>query len=239
MNLAINSRWAFWLPLLLAQGVWVRLTTPRLPEAAGPTSGAIPGLEPTFNLLVIGESTVAGVGVSTHEEALTGQTALALHRLTGRAINWRALGINGATVSDARRRIAPQLRGQNADAAILAFGVNDTLARRSPRQWQNDLQALVETVRGEAGAVRIVLSGVPPLDQFPAFPRRLGAYLGQHARLLDQAAAELAAQLPDVAHAPMNGALQITDFCADRFHPSAAGYATWGEYLSRFVTACI
>ena len=58
----------FWLttallfPLIAYQGRRVRRTTPRLPEASGPASGQYGQGQPVTSLLVIGESTAAGVG---------------------------------------------------------------------------------------------------------------------------------------------------------------------------------
>lgn len=57
-------------PVLVRQGRLVRERTPILPEGAGQRSGIEPALPaardtPPFELLVVGESTAAGVGVST------------------------------------------------------------------------------------------------------------------------------------------------------------------------------
>ena len=58
----------FWLttavlfPVLLYQGKRTRQTTPRLPEASGSPFGQYGEGEPARRILVIGESTAAGVG---------------------------------------------------------------------------------------------------------------------------------------------------------------------------------
>jgi hypothetical protein len=80
------------LPLLYVQGRIVRRRTPKVPEAIGPSSGRVQGGEPALRLVVIGESTVAGVGAPTHAEALTGQLAVAIARKRQRAVRWQALG---------------------------------------------------------------------------------------------------------------------------------------------------
>ena len=68
------------LPILWLQGRYVRKHTPRLPGASGPTSGVIPAAAAPLRLLVVGVSTVAGVGAPDHSQALTGQIAMALAR---------------------------------------------------------------------------------------------------------------------------------------------------------------
>ena len=64
-------------PLLLAQGVYVRRVTPRLPEAPGSRSG-VAGGGPSLKLLILGDSAAAGVGAASQDEALAGQLAVAL-----------------------------------------------------------------------------------------------------------------------------------------------------------------
>src|SRR5215472_15030495 len=130
------------LPVLLAQGLWVRLRTTRLPDAAGPSSGTAAGAGAPFDLIVLGESTVAGVGASTHELGLTGQTASALAHRTGRSIRWRALGLSGATARDALKELVPQLAGSRADAMIIVLGVNDVAGWRRISQWTKDVDHL-------------------------------------------------------------------------------------------------
>ena len=63
-------------PLWLAQGVHVAITTERLPEAAGPRQGRIGAGR--LRLLILGDSSAAGVGVATQDLALAGRLAAAL-----------------------------------------------------------------------------------------------------------------------------------------------------------------
>ena len=49
-------------PILLLQSLYVRRVTLRLPQPEGPNQGQIAGKLPPLHLLLIGESTVAGIG---------------------------------------------------------------------------------------------------------------------------------------------------------------------------------
>src|SRR5215213_1408517 len=89
------------LPVLFVQGRGVRRRTPRLPDAAGATEGVVPGRGEPLRLVVLGESTVAGIGAAAHERALTGCVAAALARATGRPVRWRAAGRSGASAREA------------------------------------------------------------------------------------------------------------------------------------------
>lgn len=219
-------------PLLLAQGLLVRRRTPRLPDAAGPPEGLADGPGPALRLLVVGESTVAGVGAATCAEALAGQFAAALAARLGRAVAWRAAGQSGATAAELRGRIVPGLPAEPADLALVALGVNDTLRFHGPRRWAADLADLVAALRARVGPAPLALAAVPPMGRFPALPQPLRATLGARARLLDLAAADLAATLPDVAHLPISIPVTPELFCADGFHPGPAGYRRWGELLA-------
>ena len=59
-------------PVLLAQGRRVRRTALRLTEAAGERSGlvVVESVEPELKLLIVGDSTMAGVGVEHQSSPL-------------------------------------------------------------------------------------------------------------------------------------------------------------------------
>ncbi|RZI44364.1 SGNH/GDSL hydrolase family protein [Herbaspirillum sp. HC18] len=228
------------LPFLIAQGKYTRYVTPRLPEADGPAegvAGAIHAGEP-ISLLALGESPVAGVGVETHEEGITGQFALALSTRIRRPVRWRACGKNGVTASEALEEVVPLIPEQPVDIALVAFGVNDTTAFRPVTRWRNDLHAVVKAVEARCSPGLIVLSGVPPLRYFPALPQPLRWVMGLKSNVLDLAVRELAAELPGVCYVPPM--LDTTDramMASDGYHPSAKGCAFWAQLLAEAAAA--
>jgi lysophospholipase L1-like esterase len=214
-------------PLLLLwlQGQWVRKRTPRLPDAAGPAFGVVNDGGVLFRLLVVGESTVAGVGAPDHESALTGQIARALALRCGdRAIHWRAVGKSGATARDL-------LSGdvEPADAIVIALGVNDVLRFGSGQRFASDLKALIAVLR-KGRATPVVLAGVPPMGRFPALPQPLRALLGWRAASLERAARRL-----DAIHCDSVVEANPVMFASDGFHPSPAGYARWGSEIAKVI----
>ncbi|WP_369751302.1 hypothetical protein, partial [Micromonospora sp. ATCC 39149] len=79
------------LPVVAAQGIWLRARTEILPPAGGPTTGATPAPPDVstgavdarpLRLGVLGESTAAGCGADTHDEGFTGALARALAERT-------------------------------------------------------------------------------------------------------------------------------------------------------------
>ncbi|MBR9985415.1 MAG: hypothetical protein KFF68_05850 [Desulfosarcina sp.] len=58
-------------PILLAQGLWVRQSVPKLAEAKGPREG-VAGSGKPIRILVAGDSSAAGVGAPVQSKALMG-----------------------------------------------------------------------------------------------------------------------------------------------------------------------
>jgi lysophospholipase L1-like esterase len=224
------------LPVLVAQGYWLRKTTPRLPDAAGPREGVVivDGAEgEPLRLIALGESTVAGMGARTHETGLAGQLAFALCRQTKRPVSWSVLARSGINARDCRTELAPQLKGMNADVVMIALGVNDTIELHTARRWTNDVERLIDAVRDEVGDALMLLSGVPPMDRFPALPQPLRFVLGARSAALERATVELTKRLRRVEHVPFAIEKDCDElFCEDGFHPSERGYQLWAEQLA-------
>ena len=66
-------------PLFALQALWVVARAERLPEPPGPRSG-VGGDGPDLRLLILGDSSAAGVGAERQEDALSGQLAARLDR---------------------------------------------------------------------------------------------------------------------------------------------------------------
>lgn len=166
------------LPILLAQGYWIRKRTPRLPDAAGPLEGIVNGDGEPIRLIAVGESTVAGIGAATHQTALTGQLALALSRQAKRGVNWSVVARSGINARKSLTELVPKLAGRRADVVLIALGVNDSIEFHTARRWSADVARLIESVRSEVGDALVLLAGVPPLAYFPALPQPLSFVLG-------------------------------------------------------------
>ena len=231
MRLAL-AKWTLG-PLLLAQGRRVRRETPVLPEPAGPREGAA-GEGRLLRVLIVGDSAGAGVGAATQEQALSGRLVA---RLRDRfRVEWRVVARTGATTASTLRdlkRVAPF----TTDAVIISLGVNDVTGDVGASQFialQSDLHALL---RDRFGARLILVTGLPPMHQFPALPQPLRWYLGARARELDRA---LAAALPGRAGAEylaVDGEGNPAHMASDGFHPGPTVYDAWGNVAARRIGA--
>lgn len=231
MHLPFWLTTALLLPLIIHQGRRVRLLTPRLPEAGGNPDGQYGTGDPALRLLVIGESTAAGVGVDDHAQGLASQLALRVHRRTGKAVAWHTRGTNGIRLRQLNRQLDPANLPQ-ADAVILSMGVNDTKGFTSRFRFRQQLLGLRANLAHRYSAPLILLR-VPPMHRFTALPQPLRALLGWRARQLDQIYRELAERQPE--HFIYQGYPALTAsglLACDGFHPSEQGYQTIAEALA-------
>lgn len=223
-------------PLLRLQGRRTRARTPRMPEAPGERHGLEAGASSGIALQVlgIGESPVAGVGVARQEEAVTAQFARELAARTGRPVQWRACGRNGATVRDALEQLVEQVPAAPVDVLLVAFGVNDAVAFRPVGVWQQEMLALLECLRARCQPGMVLLSGVPPMQEFPTLPHPLRWVLGLKAAALDRGLAVLARRHAWLYHVPivLDTRRDASLVAEDGYHPSAHGCAVWARLLT-------
>ena len=222
------------LPLLFVQGYWLRRTTPRLPDAAGPLTGTVSGEGEPLRLIALGESTVAGMGARTQEAALAGQLALAVQRATRRSVAWEVVARSGINARQCQVELVPKLTGRRADVVMIALGVNDAIELHTARRWTSDIEKLIEDVRAKVGDALVLLSGVPPLDDFPALPQPLSFVLGARSASLGRASLEMVNRLRRVVYVPfqIDNQRRREFFSADGFHPSELGYREWAAQLA-------
>ena len=122
----LPRRLAFWLllPLSAVQGLWVRRTALRLPEARGARTGTI-GQGEELHLLALGDSIIAGVGTGSVEKSMPVQFAQSLATTRNISVHWQVIGANGADISDLRYSIRQLDDQQQVDVILISIGVND------------------------------------------------------------------------------------------------------------------
>jgi len=222
-------------PLLLVQARQAVRRTPRLPAASGPAHGTAGHGDPRRRLLVIGESTAAGVGAGRHARALPGFLAAEMSGRLGGTVAWMVRGKSGATVRKVLAELIPA--GQEPfDVSVLTVGINDLFDRRAPRPWAADLLRLIGALSGEKGRTRVIVSGMPPVHRVPAIPQPLRFVLGRRARAMDRVMRQVSADC-GATYVPINGdiARDRAMFAPDGFHPSEVGYRAWARILAAAV----
>lgn len=238
---ALRARWMALVPLLpvfFLQGYFARRGALRLPEADPPCAGTCDAGaghdQPPLRIAVLGESPVAGVGVTSHAESLAGQLGEHLARMTGRPVAWRAIGENGVTIREVRERLVSELEGFGPDVVTVALGVNDTTALTPLSRWARELDGLRADIGGRDGPF-VVFNAVPPMGRFVGVPQPLRAVLGVRSGLLDRVLEARAAELPGTAYLRPRFPLERACMAEDGYHPSAYGYGLWARQLAEFL----
>jgi len=224
----------FWLllPLSAMQGLWLRHTATRLPEASGPRTGDCgPGAE--LRLLALGDSIIAGVGTGDIENSLPVQFAHALASIRKCSVQWRVMGANGADISDLRHSIKLLSHQKQIDVIFISIGVNDVTGLSSTRRWRFQVNQLVSELGEKWPKARVIFVGLPPMGQFPLPPQPLRFTLGWRAATLDAIAAGIISRQTRMLHIPTDINPLQQEFCEDGFHPSAESCANWASVLAQ------
>ncbi len=232
-------------PLLYFQGRRVIRTMPKLPEASGNEGFAGTSGKP-LRLLVLGESTMAGVGVDTHEIGFTGHLARFLSERLSTGVAWKVFAESGQTAKMAHERLVPLIQEEAADLVVVGLGANDAFTVNRPERWGRQVGALIDALRDKLGDVPIVFLSVPPIKDFPAFSRPLRFIVGNLAVLLSKELERRISKHPGVYHAAdclvlkewfkIHGDhLKRSDFFSDGVHPSQLTYRIWAETTGEFM----
>lgn len=215
-------------PFLYLQGQYVRRKVGLLPDAQGEKTGVFGQGEDAVKLLVIGESTVAGLGARTHETALAGQFAKFLSLKIGKPVHWTVIGKNGVTAQRTIEELVPQIPGENYDYIALGLGGNDVLKLSSPQKWRRTMTQLLNILRAQSPAAKIFITNVAAINLSPALPQPIRGILGQLSKMHNANILEFVKDFDDVYYYP-----QPTEapegFFSDGIHPSEMGYALWAE----------
>jgi len=222
-------------PLLVAQAVTTRRRAPVLPEAAGPRDGVV-GVGSTCRVLIVGDSSAAGVGVATQDLALAGHLSRTLAGAAGVQVHWRLVARSGINSAQALALVQAEATG-SADFAVVVLGVNDVVDQVPSHRAVRRRAALADWLLAERGVGHVVFAPLPPMHQFPLLPQPLRWILGSDARRHDAAMAQWAATRSDVSHVPIDLRLGADCMAPDGFHPGEPVYRTCGEALARFIAA--
>lgn len=218
-------------PVLLPQARRVRRTALRLPEPAGPREGVIGQGDAQLRLLVVGDSSAAGVGVADQAQALALPLAKEVAARTGGPVAWQLVAQTGVNASEAIELV--QRSGvAAADVAVIVLGVNDVTSQTSAPRFVQQLERLVALLRVR----RAVFSGLPPMHLLTAMPQPLRWYLGNYARWLDSALRGWCAE-KGFGYCASDWSTDPGLLAEDGYHPGPSLYPRWAARLAAAVDA--
>ena len=180
-----------------------------------------------IRMVVLGDSTAAGVGAGSLEGTLGVRVAASL----GGRVEVTNLAVSGATLADVVRHQLPALP-PGSDLALVSISANDATHGTPPDAFGRDLERLLEGLRRMP---RVVLTTTPNFRTTPALPWVLNRLFERRAATLTRAIRQAASRRTTVRLADLNreGTLGADEYAADGFHPNAAGYAAWAAVLAR------
>jgi lysophospholipase L1-like esterase len=198
----------------------------------------VPGRGEPLELVVLGDSTVAGFGVDRVEDTMAVQAAREFADRTGRAVRVRTFGVGGARTRDVLRKQVRRLP-DDLDAIIVEVGSNDSTHFTRLDQLDADTRELVGELRSRTDLW--VLGGSGPLDSttFARPLRDIMRWRARDVRELQERIATEESHDPVEHFVDMGGEVNeeysrtpgATSF--DDFHPAAPGYGVWGRALGR------
>jgi len=191
-----------------------------------------------LTLVVLGDSSVAGVGADAAEDTLTYGVAKALSDQY--RVSLHAFGVSGSRLGHVVREQLPQVDGLDPDIVLVCAGTNDVTHGTTVREARRQLRLLVEGLGRVAPNARVIVSGLPPAETSAAFHRPLRDLLGLRALLFTRLfRAELTPHgvsvfdIAKLTRSAFSGKREM--FSADLFHPSSAGYAFLATIYGRAV----
>lgn len=214
------------LPYLLLRGAWLRHTALELPEPVGARRGTI-GNGKALRMIVLGDSSAAGVGVDHQNYALTGQL---LDRLSGTyEVTYYLDAKTGRTTRQMVKQLS-KIPAEQFDIAVTALGVNDITRRASRENWLEDTDQMHDLLQSKFGVQHIYVSGIPRIRDFPLLPRLMRWMLGRQGERYDEGLAQMVSQRPGCYHIPADIVLHGL-MSRDGFHPGPKVYSEWAQKI--------
>jgi len=235
------------LPLLYFQGRKIRKKVPRLPEAKEPKGFVNGDFKKTLEIVCIGESTFAGVGVEYHKNGFAGSLANTLSTKLKSNINWRVYAKSGYTVKQVCEKIIPTIEETAIDIIVIGMGGNDAFTLNSPKKWISDIDDLVNSIQSKFPNTPIYFANMPPIKEFPAFTKSIKFVIGNLVEILGK---ELKKFTDNKSNVYYNNEIVTlkkwskrhslpTDnsklYFSDGVHPSKLTYHVWGEEMGDFI----
>lgn len=215
-------------PLLYLEGKKIRKKVVRLQ----PVSEYIhlKGIRKDKSILVIGESTAAGVGASHTDYSLGAN----LFNSFNQEFTLMNLGKNGLKAEKLKSLLQHGLdnKTRKFDIMVIMIGANDCFKFTPPHKFLKQLEDFIELGQSQLGTVHFVIPSIPPVHQFPAIPGLLRFFLGWHRKLLAGIASAISSKSSTVSFLELEHSFDPMFYAEDGIHPSDQGYQEIAKLIS-------
>ena len=221
-------------PLYIWQGLAVRRNSVRQGPPSPQNVAAKKGAGKALKILLVGDSSAAGVGTHDIKLSLGGQLVQQISKQSGRPVEIRIVGCNSATSGQIRDYVLPNIEFADYSHVILNIGTNDAKNFHTVRRFYREFGTLLYALTSRFPDARIIWSGVFDMETVPALPSPLNKILGIRSRLLMQSGRTLCAErMVEIPDGEWDACVE--NFSKDGFHASAKGYREWAETLAEFM----
>ena len=185
-------------------------------------------------LLILGDSSAAGVGAERIEDTLGSQLAALMHEATGSPVAWRNAGANSATAAQVRDYVVPHIEERNFTHVIIAVGTNDAKNFKTRAAFKKGFGGLLYAIHARWPNAEVFWSPVVAMSDVPALPRSLGFILGLRAQIINSMGEQLCRERRATAAPPLP-VEGPEGFAVDGFHANALGYKHWAQHIAGFI----
>ncbi len=179
-------------------------------------------------IIILGESTVAGVGASSIEHTLSGN----LSTLLGKDFEVENLGKNGLTLKNSIFFFKKHKKEPNSKTTgfFLFFGANDCFRLTDPKEFHKELRTLISFLSKEYSPAWIYLADIPPVHIFPAFSSLLRYFMKIQRSHLQAEMLWCSKESRIIIFDPISIPIDQNFFSIDQIHPSDIGYRKMAEF---------
>lgn len=201
-------------------------SAPTIDTVTGPASAA------PLRLVILGDSTAAGVGVNDGADTVAVRIAAGL-ATDGRKVSIHGVAESGARTADLNRQVSRALLSR-PNIAVILIGANDATHLTRLSTVEHDLASAVQRLR--RANVLVVVGACPDMGAARAFARPLRDLAGWRGRRVADAEIRGVQREGGIAVdlAALTGPVFRADpgtLSKDLFHPSADGYRLWAAAL--------
>ncbi len=189
-------------------------------------------------ILIIGDSTGYGTGVTHKEHSVAGRLGT---EYPNASIENQS--INGQTIADAIKRFAPER--QQYDLVLLQLGGNDILQKRSLEMVEEDVKALLKLLAGVTSEVVMISAG--NVGAAPAFTGNEAATYETLSREYHAKLMTIMSENPRFTYISLFDEREVDPFVAepnrylasDGLHPSGEGYGLWYQKVAPAIQSAL
>ncbi|MGV8897540.1 MAG: SGNH/GDSL hydrolase family protein [Rhodoglobus sp.] len=166
-----------------------------------------------LRVLFIGDVAAMGYGVLRQGMTVCARVAESLSRELQRGVRWEKMAAPDLTIDRAAKRLSAT--PVDVDLLVILAGVPDVLLMATPDAWAASLEQLMLDLRLQHPHARVIVTGLPPVQDFKPIPPRLHRMLADRVDILDAASWRVARSDPRLQYvafpATAPGELKVLD----------------------------